>query len=198
MRSSLTSDSAPRDKVLNILAEIGVPLSILCLHSSILKENKIIIDDGIVEHPAIHQTTELAQGDNLSPLLFSILLKALPKRIKGARNMVNVLLYADGLVVYGTSRFHVQQALARLHQAVNNLVLSINLGKTEAMKFRRGGRVSERDTLHLPGSPLAYVNRFTYLGLTVSVNGRSFTAHVAEICRKALLATYSISDQNHN
>jgi hypothetical protein len=128
----------------------------------------------------------------LSPLLFSVLLKDLPKQICGPRNLVKVLLYADDLVIYGRSRFQIQQALARLDAAVKDLGLTINLRKTEALKFRRGGRVARNDSLHLGSFPLAYVNRFPYLGITLPFNGTGFSWHVLERCRKALLATASI------
>lgn len=59
--------------------------------------------------------------------------------------MVKLRLYTDNLVVYESSRFHVQQALADLHFAVSELGLTINLTKIRAMKIRRGARVKTCD-----------------------------------------------------
>ena len=181
-------DSAPRDIVLRILAEVGVPIKILNLLVSILQENKISIDDGVAELPPFSQTTGVAQGDNLSPLLFSVLLKDLPLRTRGQRDLVKVILYADDLVIYGSSRFQIQQALARLFAISTELGLTVNQAKTVAMKFRRGGRIAAQDTLHIATTPLAYVKKFPYLGLLLTPNGHSFLSHVAERCRKALIA----------
>lgn len=187
-------DSAPRDKVLQTLADVGTPVQILKLLSAILQANTITIDDGVSELPPFGQTSGLAQGDSLSPVLFSVLLKDLPSRVRGARNLTRVILYADDLVVYGRSRFHVQQALHRLQTVSTDLGLTINKGKTEAVKFRRGGRLAANDQLRLGSHVLSYVNRFQYLGITLHYNGKSFTAHIAERCRKATLAFNSIKN----
>lgn len=69
---------------------------------------------------------------------------------------------------------------------MEQLKLVVNLCKTKTTKFRRGSRTMAANTLCLIGLPLAYVNRFPYLGSLISVNGRSFTAHVSDRCRKAV------------
>ena len=185
-------DTAPRDLILDSLAAAGVPACMLNLIAAVLKENRIVIDDGVSELPPIPQTTGVAQGNNISPLLFSVLLKDFSESVCGPRGLVKVLLYADDLVIYGPSRFQLQQALARLHQAVSELGLTVNLAKTEAVKFRRGGRVATNDALHLTSSAITYVNSFCYLGLLLPSNGHSFPAHLTERCRKALIAAGSI------
>lgn len=75
---------------------------------------------------------------------------------------------------------------------MGDLGLSVNVSKTMAMKFRRGGRVARDDTLFFAGMPLEYVNRFTYLGLSIPFNGTSFSHHVKDRCRKAVLAGTTI------
>lgn len=50
-----------------------------------------------------------AQGDNLSQLLFSFLIRDLPERIVSRHPILKVLFYAVDLVIYSTSRFHLQQ-----------------------------------------------------------------------------------------
>ena len=101
-------------------------------------------------------------------------------------------MYADDLVIYGTSRFHVQQALTRLNSAIGDLGPPVNLSKTMAMKFRQGGRIATGDALSLAGLPISYVGKFPYLGLILPSNGRSFSAHISERCRKAMVASSMI------
>lgn len=108
--------------------------------------------------------------------------------------LVKVLKYADDLVLYSTSRFHLQQALGTLASYVNEVGLTINSKKTEAMKFRRGGRLAARDKLTLAGQNVEFVNNFTYLGITLSTTGTSFTKHIEERSRKALMAAAAIKD----
>lgn len=49
------------------------------------------------------------------------------------------------------------------------------------------------DELRLGGHTLSYVNRFCYLGITLPANGKSFTAHIADRCRKAIIAANAIA-----
>ena len=56
--------------------------------------------------------------------------------------------------------------------------------KTVAVKFRPGGHIAATDELRLLTQPLAYVNHFSYMGVTLPANGRSFSAHVTDRCRR--------------
>ena len=185
-------DTTPRNKILQKLAYAGVPLNILEVLRSILQAGIIIIDDGVSELEPFLQTTGVAQGDNLSPLLFSVAVSDLPSMIKVRHPHVDLLLYADDLVMFSRSRFHLQQALVTFGDYIKDLGLEVNLAKTEAMKFRRGGRLANSDELRLAGTPLKYVNSFTYLGLTVHTSGKSFTEHVTLRVGKALAASVGI------
>lgn len=96
------------------------------------------------------------------------------------------------MVLFGRSRFHVQQALYRLQKASEDLGLKINEAKTEAVKFRRGGRLAADDRLRLNSHALKFVDRFKYLGVTLHCFGKSFTAHITDRCARAVTATNSI------
>ena len=185
-------DTAPRDTILMKLAQSGVPVNMLHLIRSILQENSVSIDDGVAQLEPFSQSTGVAQGDNLSPLLFSLLLSDLPRRVQDQTGHVKTLLYADDLVIYGRSRFHVQQALARLSAYVKEIGLLINMNKTEAMKFRRGGRLAATDTLRIDGTNLKYVKSFKYLGVVMPTNGQSFVEHITDRGRRAMVASVGI------
>ena len=174
------------------LAHTGVPLLVLNLLSAILAEGSVILDDGVSEHIPIPQTTGVAQGDNLSPLLFSVLVSDLPKVIKQRHPHVEVLMYADDLVIYSRSRFHLQQSLATLQRYVTANDLVVNVSKTKAMKFRRGGREAASDALRLGSNPIEYVSHFPYLGVELTMYGTSFTRHVVDRVRKGFLAFHAI------
>lgn len=99
--------------------------------TAILQKSRIAIDDVVVLLPSFTQTTGLAQVDYLSLLLVFILLKALSDHMGGPRRLIEVILYADDLLIYGLNRFQVQQALARPYAAVLDMALTVNLAKTE-------------------------------------------------------------------
>lgn len=187
-------DSGSRRLVLERLAVLGIPTNVLGLLKDILQSNPVTIDDNVVLREGLHQTNGFAQGDNLSPLLFSLLIADLLVRIRARHPFVNVTLYADDLVIFSTSRFDVQQALATLNARVLEIGLEINMRETEAMKFRRGGnKLAESDTLRIGGQDIKYVNQFTYLGFTLTTTGQSFAAHVQGRCRKALVMGNTIN-----
>ena len=66
-------------------------------------------------------------------------------------------------------------------------------GQTEALKFRRGGRLAASDEILLNGSPLKLVNNFTYLGIVSTTSETSVLRHIDEWPRKTLAAS-SIAD----
>ena len=136
--------------MLSKLAELGVPSKLLGLLKDILQKNLITIDNGVAERNTVEQTTGFAQGDNLSPQLFSLLINDLPSRIQQRHPFVKTTMYADDLVMHSRSRFHLQQSLATLGKYVTEIGLEINKTKTEAMKFRRGGRPTLNDSLVSP------------------------------------------------
>lgn len=107
-----------------------------------LQTNEIALDDGVPELDPFQQTTGVAQGDHLSPLLFSMVISDLPGQINMLHPLVNLLLSADELVLFTTSRHHLQQALSTLKAYVDEPGLEVNMRMTEAMKFRRGGQLA--------------------------------------------------------
>lgn len=102
--------------------------------------------------------------------------------------------FADDLAIYSTSRFCLQQALHSLDAYVRQAGLQINRKKTEAMEFRRGGRLTHNDVLRTAGQELDFVSRFFYLEVTLRQNGRYVSAHVLDRFKKALVATLSTSE----
>ena len=185
-------DTASRRLIIEKLCQVGVPSTVLQLLVAILGEGKVMLDDGVSEHEALPQTTGVAQGDNLSPLLFSVLISDLPRVIRDRHKHVDVLLYADDLVLYSRSRFHLQQSLATLQRYVDSNHLVINVAKTKAMKFRRGGRLAANDALRLSTNSIDYVGYFPYLGVELTSSGTSFSRHIRERVRKGFLAFHAI------
>src|ERR1700723_196752 len=112
-------DKAPRDITLLRLAQAGVPPNVLTLLASIFQENSISIDDGVAELKSFTQTTGFAQGNNLSPLMFSALVADVPGIIQDRHLFVKVVFYADDLAMISSSLFHLHQALATLNKAVD-------------------------------------------------------------------------------
>ena len=187
-------DTASRSLILEKLGRFGVSELSLKLIHAILQSGTVVLDDGVSELEPITQTTGVAQGDPLSSTLFSVLVSDLPGTLKTRHSQLDVLMYADDLVIFSNSRFHLNRSLSTLEKYVSANSLEINVAKTKAMKFRRGGRLASDDRLQLGPDPLEFVNHFSYLGITFSRKGDSFTSHVQERTRKGHLAFHSIRD----
>lgn len=48
--------------------------------------------------------------------------------------------------------------------------MKVNIGKTKAMKFRRGGRLARSDKILYDGTILEFVNSYDYLGVSFQTN----------------------------
>ena len=185
-------DTGSRTMALSLLAEYGVPTKLLGLIRASLQKNFIDIDDGVAIRSSLEQTNGFAQGENSSPILFSILTSKLPEIITTRHPAVKLLMFADDIVMYSKSKYQLQRAILSLSQHAESLGLIINEGKTEAMKFRNGGRLAKDDFLTLNRRRIKNVSRFTYLGITLTTTGTSFTPHIEERIRRTTVAFASI------
>lgn len=67
---------------------------------------KIVIDDEVAELRTVTQTTGLAEENNLNAFLFSALFRRLlHQTVRRPRKSVEIILYADGLLMYGSKSF---------------------------------------------------------------------------------------------
>lgn len=171
-------DTAPRNIGLEKLAANGVGQSILNLLTTFLRANPIILDDGVCEHEQFLQTTGYPQGDNISPLLFSVLLSDLPSLLTEHYPCVGIILYADDIVLYSRVFSELKGSIRLLEKYSRDNGLTINTSKTKAMKFRKAGPLRGSDRLTLCGSPIEFVSQFTYLGVVLTPSGSSFSEHL--------------------
>jgi len=166
---------------------MGVGWKLRRLLKGILQEDEVVVFNGIRELDPLTQTTGVAQGDCLSSLLFVLLLAELPREIAKEVRSVQVLLYADDLVIYGERRIAVQMAVNALEKFCQGKGLHINEEKTVAMKFRGGGRLSKCDKMWVKGVEIPFENEVTYLGIKLRSCG-SYEGHIRERVRKAKVA----------
>ena len=106
---------------------------------SVLKCNFQQILDGELSSE-IEQKSGVAQGDKLSPLLFSLFIADLYFELKC--KALDVIFYADDLVLGSHSQCQLQQSLNNLNTYRSRNYLKINVNKTKCIKIRRGGRLA--------------------------------------------------------
>jgi len=121
----------------------------------------------------------LRQGCLLSPTLFSLYINDLEEELGGGittgnRRRVNVLAYADDIVLLADSPTSLQLMINRLHLYCTTWNLKVNLDKSKVVVFRNGGRPAKREKWNINGKPIEVTNHYKYLGVlltsTLSLN----------------------------
>ena len=130
------------------------------------------------------------QGDVLSPLLFNLFINDIndiftdecdPVSLNGIK--IPCLQYADDLIIMSETKEGLQKSLDKLNTYCNDWKLNINTCKSKAMQIRRGSK-KLKETLHIGNKCIDYVDHYTYLGVTLSDNGK-YTQCKKELTEKA-------------
>ena len=152
------------------------------------------------------------QGENLSPLLFSIFLKDIEtffsdyncRSLDIFPNFVNMglqinqlraylklylLLYADDTILVADTAEDLQKALNCLNEYCISKKLTVNTSKTKVMVFTRK-RNKRYNTFNFGNTQLEIVDQYTYLGVIFAKNGKFFKTkkYLCEQANKALFA----------
>jgi len=180
-------DSIDRQAVIETLYDLNVSGPVLGLTYELLRFNLISVFDGTQCTQPIMQNLGVPQGDSLSPLLFVLVTIGIINSVKESFPTVRIIMYADDAVVCSPCLAAVQSAFDLLVNLSKRFNLTVNSAKTKWMKFRRGGRVAAQEEITLGQARIERSSYFTYLGITVTPTARSFTLHVRERTRKALL-----------
>ena len=118
------------------------------------------------------------QGCMLSPFLFIFYLNEFVNMCKTnscngiyvneTYDAVNMLLYADDLVIIGDTIGHVQRLLNLLNEYCSKWGLSVNMVKTKLMVYRNGGITKKNEKCYFNGIEIESVTYYKYLGVLIS------------------------------
>lgn len=112
------------------------------------------------------------QGETLSPKLFTIFLedvfkifdeKTSPIRVGTAD--IDMLAYADDLVVLARNIFEMQEKIDKLVKYFNDNGLIVNLSKTNVVLFKNRNTIKNKPKLFWGDSEINYVDYYKYLGV---------------------------------
>ena len=119
----------------------------------------------------------LHQGSGLSPFLFIVVLDVISEEFRCG--LPCELLFADDLVVVTETEEQMQRRWLGWQTGMESKALKVNIGKTEVMvSSRRGTKANIKDS---QGTSLRQVNKFKYLDVTISEEGRSEEAIRARV-----------------
>ena len=153
----------------------------------------------------------LRQGENLSPLLFSLYVNDLENYLlSNGSEFINlkdddlnhylkllVLLYADDTVILADSAASLQRNLENLKEYCEYSKLCVNRSKTKVMIFGARRPKPESYNFNYDNEPLDIVNDFKYLGAVITYNGH-FKQCQIENKQKTLRAMYALLSKCKN
>ena len=99
-----------------------------------------------------------------------------------------VLLFADDMVIVGTSFEDIQCSLNRLNEYCDQWGLAVNVAKTKIVVFRKRGPTKDTEVWFYKNEKLEIVKDFNYMGVIFNFTG-SFTLHNQYVIGKALRAS---------
>lgn len=176
-------DLVNRSALLYKLSELGVSTRFLRVIRNMYTDTKSTVWDGEMFSQWFNTDTGVKQGCPLSALLFSLfindIVKHLPGGIRIANTIINVLLYADDLVVLSESPENLQLMINRLAAYCEKWGLTINTEKSKVMVF---SRTNQRDVNHrwfFRDSCLDVANEHKYLGVKLN-STLDFRKHLTE------------------
>ena len=184
-------DTVNRTLLLKRLSSIGVGCKLLQNLKALYTKTDyaIKIKDGTLE--PISSNLGLKQGCPLSPLLFNIFINDFSTYIPANTETdislqgteITHFLYADDLVILADSKKGLQEKLDSLRKFVEDKELTVNTQKSKVMIFNKSGRL-EKQQFQINSYELEVVQKFTYLGIDITVSG-SFTPAIKELSSKA-------------
>ena len=173
-------DSIHRGKIEQIILAYGVPKETVAAITILYRNTKVKVrsPDGDTEYFNI--VAEVLQGDTLAPYLFIICLdyalrtsidkikensfELIKKRSRRyPAKIITDANYVDNIAILANKPNQAETLLHSLEQAATGIGLHVNVHKTEYMCFNQTGDISTLD-----GSSLKLVDKFTYLGSSVS------------------------------
>ena len=196
-------DKVYRDGIWFKLIQYGVSSKMVKMLTSIYQSVKSCVKVNGSCSDFFDSYAGVKQGEPLSPLLFIFFVNDMHEYLYDESvDMVTVnelqiflLLFADDTVLFSYTEEGLQCLLNRLHQYCSKWGVSVNTDKTYVMVCRKGNR---RPTVNLTygDHELKVVDKFTYLGVTLSSNGKFHSAqkNLAEQSFKALFSLNKIFD----
>ena len=191
-------DTVSREGLWRIMAKYGCPRKFVAiirqLHDGMLAR---VQDNGETSQPFL-VSNGVKQGCVLAPTLFSLMfsamltdafkdtdaginirfrtdgsifnLRRLQAKTKAMTDTINDLLFADDCALNATTETSMQQTVDKFSDACHNFGLTISTKKTEVMHQPAPGKQYTEPSISVDGQRLSVVDKFTYLGSTLSRN----------------------------
>jgi len=170
-------DSLHTDMLWKCMEEFKIPKKLINMCKiSVQKTRSAVRIEGTLSF-FFKNKTGLQQGDSLSPILFDLALqkviqstKMVPSGIKICKEQLNVLAYADDIVLIGRNEIEIRQLFVAIEHIARKLGLHINQGKTKYMIVERksSSKQNKIGQLTIKKYTFERVENFKYLGVILN------------------------------
>ena len=196
-------DSVWHEGLFYKLEKLGIRGNILDLIKNIYVKTKCAIKcEGKITN-FFNYTKGVRQGCPLSPLLFNLYVNDIFKMIDDKtavpinlnnNDPINLLMYADDLIMIARSEEELQSNMTMLNDYCTNWNLEINIKKTKTMVFNRGNKLC-KTTIHVNKAPIECVKEYKYLGITISAKHCGFSHTIKDLRTKANRAIFALNNK---
>ena len=191
-------DTVSRDGLWRIMAKFGCPPRFISLVRQFHVGMQARVRENGAVSESFPVTNGVKQGCVLAPTLFSIMfsamlqdafrdgdigikinhrmdgklfnLRRLKAKTKVVTEIIKDFLFADDCALNAGSEVDMQQSVDKFSAACTNFGLTISIKKTEVLYQPPPGEIFSEPDITVHGKRLNVVNRFTYLGSTLSQN----------------------------
>ena len=167
-----------RDRLWEVLRKTGVSSKFIKTLQAIYDNVRSRVRSGPDLSGAFECPIGLRQGCRLSPIIFSLLINEVADTIyrEGGPGYqfrpgtidIRILMFADDITLIALTPRDLQILINILDRVASDLGLSVNLGKSKVIVFRKGGFLAARECWFLGQKCLETVNSYKYLGLTLT------------------------------
>ena len=176
-------DSVSREALLFKLINLGMSGKFFATLENMYKNTCSRVKLSSKLSDKIFHKNGVEQGHPLSPELFKMFIIDLTEALNDCISdtsldfldlmtmIINHLLWADDLILLGLNEKTLQHLIDILVKYCSIWGLTTNIKKTKVMIFNKAGRLIKPNTPFMLGDlPLECVNRYTYLGITITPN----------------------------
>jgi hypothetical protein len=202
---SAAFDSVWRAGLWHKLSSTGISGKILTVIKNMYSDIKSCVNANGQTSAFFTSFTGVRQGENLSPILFSLYLNDLDSVLSRDNNGIIIdfhvnnalhflklllLLYADDTVIFGENESTFQLCLDNFYNYCQKWKLKINFSKTKVIVF--GTNKPSKYSFNINGQPIETVKEYKYLGVVFSSSGSflSCRKHVVSQANKAMHLLY--------
>ena len=169
-------DSIHRESLWKIMRSYGIPEKLINIIKEFYRDFKFSIEDNGETSEWFEVLTSVKQGCNMSGFLFLLATDWIMRRttdgnLTGIRwkftSKLEDLDFADDVALMSSTRQHMQNKSKKLEEESERAGLKINIDKTKIMKINP----KNNDPIFLRGQKIEGVDKFTYLGATITPEG---------------------------